>query len=394
MASMKPKQKRFIDLFRAKFGDKELIERNEIVELVQEHNLPWPSWLTSNMDYRHDRGMYRVPMTERVTPPSLGEIAATPEPCLRDAQSEVTLIERINTSERFIPDKASWFVPWGHFKDISEVIRSRLFFPVFVTGLSGNGKTVGVEQACAKLKREMFRVNITCDTDEDDLLGGFRLIDGQTIFVPGPCVEAMMRGAILLLDEIDLATAKVMCLQPILEGKGVFLKKVGRWVRPQPGFNVIATANTKGQGDSGKFVGTNVLNEAMLDRFSVTFEQPYPNAKQEGKILAKHMDVLGVDDESFAECLIKWATNIRKTFESGEVDEVISTRRLVMIMTAFAIYKDRAKSITLTIARFDDDTKTSFLDLYKMIDAEVNAPEAPEGAAVAVAADDEEDIPF
>ena len=239
--ALKPKQKHFLDLFRAKYGDRRIAERQDIVALTEEHNLPWPSWLTANMDYRAGRGEYRLPdsggstasAAVSVEAPAMVAAKAAPEPAFQNAVSDVTLIQRINGSERFIPDKAPWFVPWGHFKDLTEAIKSRLFFPVFVTGLSGNGKTLGIEQACAKLKREIFRVNITKDTDEDDLLGGFRLIDGQTVFVPGPAVEAMERGAILLLDEIDLGTAKILCLQPILEGKGVFLKKVGRWVKPQ-----------------------------------------------------------------------------------------------------------------------------------------------------------------
>lgn len=404
-SALKPKQQHFIDLLHAEFGVQREIERQQVVAITEKHNLPWPSWLTANKDYRVPgvRGAYRLPGVSSesaasaapVIAPAIAAAQADPDPQFQNAVSEVTLIQRINASERFVPDKAPWFVPWGHFKDIKEVVRSRLFFPVFITGLSGNGKTLGVEQVCAKLRRELFRVNITCDTDEDDLLGGFRLIDGQTVFVPGPAVEAMERGAILLLDEVDLATSKVMCLQPILEGKGVFLKKVGRWVKPQPGFNVIATANTKGQGnDSGKFVGTNVLNEAMLDRFPITMEQPYPSEIQETKILTKHMENLGVDDEAFRDCLVRWASNIRKTYDTGEIDEVISTRRLVNILTAHAIYKDRTKSIKFSIARFDDDTKAAFLDLYTKIDAEAAMAEAPDGAPVVVADDTEENCPF
>lgn len=396
--ALKRKRQRFVDLFRAKYGeDREIATRQEIVDLVKEHSISWPAWLTADETFRHKRGQYRLPSNKPVP-----AVPAESVLSLADAQpteeAEVNLVTRINSSIRFVPDKMTEFVPWGNFKDISAIVDSRKFFPVFVTGLSGNGKTLGIEQVCAKYRREMFRVNITCDTDEDDLLGGFRLINGQTVFVPGPCVEAMERGAILLLDEIDLATAKVMCLQPILEGKGVFLKKVGRWVKPQPGFNVIATANTKGQGnDTGKFVGTNVLNEAMLDRFPVTFEQPYPSLKQETKILTKHMKSLGITDEKFRDCLVRWASDIRKTYEIGEIDEVISTRRLVNVLVAFSIYDDKLKAIKLTIARFDDEIKTSFLNFYTKIDEEVNPPEVvaiPEGSAVAVELDEEDDIPF
>ncbi|MCK4857533.1 MAG: AAA family ATPase [candidate division Zixibacteria bacterium] len=408
--ALKPKQLHFLDLFRAKYGDIRIAQRQDIVALCEEHDLPWPSWLTANLDYRAGRGEYRVPVsTGEVDPrtgpsftpeaPALVAAKAAPSPEFQNAVSDVTLIQRINGSERFIPDKASWFVPWGHFKDLTSVVKSRLFFPVFVTGMSGNGKTLGIEQVCAKLKRELFRVNITGDTDEDDLLGGFRLIDGNTVFVPGPVVEAMERGAILLLDEMDLGTFKIMCLQPVLEGKGVFLKKVGRWVKPQPGFNVFATGNTKGQGDNaGKFIGTNVMNEAMLDRFPVTFHQPYPSLKQERKILAKHMVNLGVDDDAFGDCLVQWASNIRKTAENGEIEDIITTRRLVNVLTCFAIYKDRVKSIKLVVERFDDDTKAAFLDLYTKIDAEANADDdddTADGTPVTVAStSDDDECPF
>ena len=403
--ALKPKQQHFLDLFRAKYGDRPIAVRQDIVALCEEHDLSWPTWLTANMDHRAGRGEYRLPdsgsstasAAVAVEAPAIVAAKAAPSPEFQNAVSDITLIQRINGSERFVPDKAPWFVPWGHFKDITAIVKSRLFFPAFVTGLSGNGKTLSIEQVCAKLKRELFRVNITGDTDEDDLLGGFRLIDGNTVFVPGPVVEAMERGAILLLDEMDLGTFKIMCLQPVLEGKGVFLKKVGRWVKPQPGFNVFATANTKGQGDTeGKFVGANVLNEAMLDRFPVTFEQPYPSLKQERKILAKHMLNLGVDDEAFGDCLVQWASNIRKTYDTGEIDEIISTRRLVNVLTAFAIYKDRVKSIRLSIARFDDDTKAAFLDLYTKIDAEaLSDDDASDGTAVTVAStEDDDECPF
>ncbi len=417
--ALKPKQLQFLDLYRAKYGDKRIAERQEIVTLVESEGIKWPSWLTSKDEYRAGRGMYNLPTASGSQPstasdsesdspalaPAMVAAKAAPSPEFAAAvgADEITLIQRINGATRFVPEKAPWFVPWGTYKDICDVIKSRLFFPVFVTGLSGNGKTLGIEQACARLKRELFRVNITCDTDEDDLLGGFRLIDGQTVFVPGPAVEAMERGAILLLDEMDLGTAKIMCLQPILEGKGVFLKKVGRWVRPQPGFNILVTANTKGQGDgAGKFIGTNVLNEAMLDRFPITIEQPYPNAKVETKILDAHMIQLGLTDTNFRDCLIQWASNIRKTHTLGEIDEVISTRRLVNVLTCYAVFNKsadaRMKAIRLSIARFDDDTKASFLDFYRLVDAEVNKPETTEdadSAAVSVTeTEDDNDCPF
>ena len=272
-----------------------------------------------------------------------------------------------------IPAKDSTFVPFGNFKDVKKIIQSRNFYPTFITGLSGNGKTFSVEQACAQLGREIIRVNITIETDEDDLIGGFRLLNGQTVWHNGPIIEALERGSILLLDEIDLASNKILCLQSILEGKGVFLKKIGRYVKPAPGFNVIATANTKGKGsEDGRFIGTNVLNEAFLERFALTFEQEYPTPKTEMKILEKVAATLGKKDKEFCENLANWADIIRRTFKDGGIDEVISTRRLVHIMRAYAIWNDRMKSIKVCTNRFDDETKQSFIELYDKIDAGVD----------------------
>jgi len=275
--------------------------------------------------------------------------------------------------ENLIPSKFEGFVPWGHTSTIKQIVKSGLFYPIFVTGLSGNGKTLMIEQIHAEMKKELIRVNITIETDEDDLLGGFRLVNGETKFVPGPVIEAMERGCTLLLDECDLGSNKLMCLQPVLEGKGVYLKKVNKWVTPKNGFNVMATANTKGKGsDDGMFIGTNVLNEAFLERFAVTLEQPYPSIAIEKKIVVNSMKKYGAVDEKFADNLITWADVIRKTFYDGGIDEVISTRRLDHIAKAFAIFKDKSKSIDLCVARFDEDTKVSFLDLYGKIDAGIN----------------------
>ena len=269
------------------------------------------------------------------------------------------------SSANYIPEKDDSFVQFGNFQSLKKIIASRKFYPSFITGLSGNGKTLSVEQACASAKRELIRVNITIETDEDDLIGGFRLVNGDTVWHNGPVIEALERGAILLLDEIDLASNKILCLQSVLEGKGVFLKKIGKYVKPADGFNVIATANTKGKGsDDGRFVGTNILNEAFLERFPVTFEQDYPVATVETKILQN----AGADDD-FAENLVKWAGVIRKTFFDGGVDEVITTRRLVHIVQAYQIFGDRLDAITKCVNRFDDDTKQSFLDLYTKVDA-------------------------
>ena len=271
--------------------------------------------------------------------------------------------------QNLVPLKDDNFVSFGNFSDIKRIVKSRVFYPVFITGLSGNGKTFGVEQACAQLKRELIRVNITVETDEDDLIGGFRLVDGNTAWHNGPVIEALQRGAILLLDEIDLASNKIMCLQSILEGKGVFLKKTGQYIQPAPGFNVIATANTKGKGsDDGRFIGTNVLNEAFLERFALTFEQEYPSSKIETQIMTKLSNELGLTDtEEFIKNLSTWAEIIRKTFAEGGVDEVISTRRLIHIIRAYAIFNNAEKSISVCLNRFDDDTKQSFIDLYEKI---------------------------
>ena len=276
--------------------------------------------------------------------------------------------------QNLIPEKDDTFVRFGNFSDVKKIIQSRLFYPTFITGLSGNGKTFSVEQACAQLGRELIRVNITIETDEDDLIGE-RLVDGATAWHNGPVVEALQRGAILLLDEIDLASNKILCLQSILEGKGVFLKKIGKFVRPAEGFNVMATANTKGKGsDDGRFIGTNVLNEAFLERFPVTFEQSYPSPSVEQKILEGIALDLGVEDSDFCKRLVDWGDIIRKTFYDGGVDEIISTRRLVHIIRAYSIFDNKAKAIEVCVNRFDDETKQSFMELYDKIDADFEMP--------------------
>ena len=275
--------------------------------------------------------------------------------------------------QNLIPTKDDTFVKFGNFGDLKKIIQSRVFYPTFITGLSGNGKTFSVEQACAQLGRELIRVNITIETDEDDLIGGFRLVDGATVWHNGPVIEALERGAILLLDEIDLASNKILCLQSVLEGNGVFLKKIGRFVRPNAGFNVIATANTKGKGsDDGRFIGTNVLNEAFLERFPVTFEQEYPTVSNEVKILERISQSLNVDDIDFCKRLVDWADIIRKTFYDGGIEEIISTRRLVHIIRAYSIFGNKAKAIEVCVNRFDDETKTAFMELYDKVDMDVD----------------------
>jgi hypothetical protein len=274
--------------------------------------------------------------------------------------------------QNLIPAVDDTFVNFGPFNDLKAILKTNLFYPTFITGLSGNGKTFGVEQACAQLKRELIRVNITIETDEDDLIGGFRLIDGNTVWHNGPVIEALERGATLLLDEIDLASNKILCLQPILEGKGIFLKKIGKFVEPAPGFNIVATANTKGKGsDDGRFIGTNVLNEAFLERFPVTFEQDYPAPNVEKKILGRVAGTLGVTDIGFINHLVDWGDIIRKTFYDGGIDEIISTRRLVHILRAYSIFGDKMKAIQVCVNRFDDETKEAFLQLYDKVDPTV-----------------------
>ena len=293
-------------------------------------------------------------------------VSQTPD--LPTKQTSASVKTEQSITQNLVPLKDAQYVPFGNFNDVKKVLRSKQFYPMFITGLSGNGKTYSVEQACAQLNRELIRVNITIETDEDDLIGGFRLADGDTVWHNGPIIEALEKGAVLLLDEVDLASNKILCLQSILEGKGVFLKKIGKYVRPAAGFTVIATANTKGKGsDDGRFVGTNVLNEAFLERFPITLEQEYPTPVTEAKILAFHCD-----DKDYIKNLCDWADIIRRTFKDGGIDEVISTRRLVHIAKAYTIFNDKAKAISTCINRFDDETKQAFQELYDKVDAKVD----------------------
>lgn len=316
--------------------------------------------------YKVSRGKWNLEVTkEKIDELEDTYSASTAEP--------IAMIEAVK--QNLIPDKDDTFVSFGNFADIKKIIQSSLFYPAFITGLSGNGKTFGVEQACAQLGRELIRVNITIETDEDDLIGGFRLVDGETVWHNGPVIEALQRGAILLLDEIDLASNKILCLQSILEGKGIFLKKIGKFVKPSAGFNIFATANTKGKGsDDGRFIGTNVLNEAFLERFPVTFEQDYPSLAVEKKILTNVAQSLSIpmvkEHEDFINHLCTWSEIIRKTFVDGGIDEVISTRRLVHVLRAYSIFGKKEKAIKVCLNRFDDETKTTFVELYDKIDAE------------------------
>ncbi len=371
MTTLNNEKKQVIEILFAEYGKTE-ITRTEINDLVKSGKIKNPSWLKSNT-YKIGRGLYTLPVDGNDIAPIIKESVqqkTETAPATEIVNQAAFIVSSLTGN--IVPVKDNVFVPWGHFKDIKQIVSSKTFYPIFITGLSGNGKTMNVQQACAQTKRECIRVNITIETDEDDLLGGYRLQDGQTVWQNGPVIEAMERGALLLLDEIDLASNKIMCLQPILEGSGVFLKKINKYVKPVEGFNVIATANTKGQGsDDGKFIGTNILNEAFLERFPITVEQSYPTSKIENKILNNVMTEKGLNktsDVDFAANLITWADIIRKTYYEGGVDEIISTRRLVHIVEAFSIFKDKMKAIELCTNRFELDTKTSFLDLYTKID--------------------------
>ena len=313
---------------------------------------------------------------QNVTPiaPSVqpAPVPAVNNPAQMPVAAKTTAINVLD-NVKIIPEKMSNYVPFGHFKDVKGIIKSKIFFPVFVTGLSGNGKTLMIEQVCASLKRELYRVNVTIETDEDDLMGGHTLVNGNIVYREGPVIKAMRKGSVLLLDEVDLGSNKLMCLQSVLEGKGYLIKKTGEWVTPAEGFTILATANTKGQGsDDGKFVGTQIMNEAMLERFAVTMQQEYPPVVTERKILSKEMALSGDVDMDFCEKLVDWADVIRKTYYEGAIDDVVTTRRLVHIVNAFRMFGDKLKSIEMCISRFDEETRMSILDLYTKIDAGVN----------------------
>ena len=353
-------------------------------------------WFLATDENKISRGLWRFPSTEDTTFVSASVSVPVVESVLTETKSSVVAYH--NPTENLVPKKDPLYVPFGHFNDVYSIVKSGKFYPSFITGLSGNGKTFMVEQACAKAKREFFRVNITVETDEDDLLGHYCLIDGNTVWQDGPVVKAMEQGAILLLDEIDLASSKIMCLQPVLEGKGVFLKKINRFVKPAVGFNVLATANTKGKGsEDGRFIGTNILNEAFLDRFSATFFQEYPSIKMEAKILNKYFALYELKEEDFVDKLTKWADVIRRSFKEGAVDEIVTTRRLIDITKSYSIFNDKLKAVAMCLERFDDETKESFTDLYTKIDAGVSLEDLNQSALDAddvVEEKDEEPVPF
>lgn len=365
------KQREYVKYAYGLFN-KDVLTKKELIEANKKFGCKYaPQWLIKNKQYKVDKATFRLPLDGDI---KKTEVVKSTDNVIETKKEAAYIVSSLTGD--IVPKKDATFVPFGNYPDIKSIIKSGKFYPVFVTGLSGNGKTMSIMQACAEARKECIRVNVTIETDEDDLLGGYRLKDGQTVWQNGPVIEAMERGALLLLDEIDLASNKIMCLQPILEGSGVFVKKINKFVKPKDGFNVVATANTKGQGsEDGKFIGTNILNEAFLERFPVTFEQRYPNAKTEEKILNNVLQATGKKDTNYVNKLVTWADVIRKTFFDGGVDEIISTRRLVHIVQAYSIFNNKVKAIELCTNRFDEDTKTSFVDLYTKVDAGATADE-------------------
>ena len=371
------KQQEFVDHAVEKFGTNELTV-SQLKEANKKFGCKYaPQWLIKNSDYKIGKSLFKLPTENDVVETKSSGESEKVLPASKISKEAAFVVSSLVGD--IVPKKDPVFVSFGNYPDLKSIIKSNMFYPVFITGLSGNGKTMGVTQACAEAKKELIRVNITIETDEDDLLGGYRLKDGQTVWQNGPVIEAMERGATLLLDEIDLASNKIMCLQPILEGSGIFVKKINKFVKPKNGFNVIATANTKGQGsDDGKFIGTNVLNEAFLERFPITFEQKYPSASIEEKILVNTLAKSGKKDKDFCKKLVTWADVIRKTYFDGGVDEIISTRRLVHIIQAYSIFNKKVKAIEVCTNRFDDDTKNSFMELYTKVDAGASADQIAE----------------
>jgi MoxR-like ATPase len=376
------------------------------------NNFP-PAWIVKDTTRHAGRGLFHVPeivnaaktvpASVTITPAAATAVVAAPAPApvappvqgVKHATVSSFKAEVLGMTggerDQLIPPSNAEYVPWGHFDDIATIIKARIFAPVFVTGLSGNGKTTMIEQVCAKLGRECFRVNIVAETDEDDLFGGFRLVDGDMVWHDGAVVSAMKRGAVLLLDEIDLGSDKLMCLQSVLEGKGVFLKKINQWVAPAEGFTIFATANTKGKGsDDGRFVGTRVMNEAMLDRFDYTYEQEYAPRSTEKKILLRAMKKYNKVEDQFADDLVRWAEMLRATFREGACDEVISTRRLLNIVKAFSMFDNKDKAIRLSLARFDQATSESFYSSW----TKIVEPEPTPAPAAAAAPRDAATAPF
>ena len=364
---------RFLDAAAEQFPNQVEFSKSTVKKICATAGIPKPSWLFRNPQFKAGYGTYSIEsvVPENYTQPVPVQAVQTVETV--PVPTSTVGVNVLDENVSVIPSIMDNYVPFGHFKDLKSILKSGIFFPVFITGLSGNGKTLMVEQICAKLKKELFRVNITIETDEDDLIGSNTLINGNIVFKEGPVLKAMRKGAVLLLDEVDLASNKIMCLQSILEGGGYLIKKTGEFVKPAEGFTVVATANTKGKGsEDGRFIGTNILNEAFLERFAICLEQEYPPVTTEKKIVKGDFAILGGNDDDFANKLVDWADVIRKSFYEGAVDEVISTRRLVHIAKAYSMFNDKLKSIEVCLARFDEDTKASFLDLYTKVDEGVN----------------------
>ena len=367
MIKITAQHEKFIDAAAEVYPGQAEFSTSQIRNVTAETGCPFPSWLCKP-DYRVGHGTYSLELAGvAVATNNVVELPVGP--------TSAGAVNVLMNDVVVIPPVVKEYVPFGHFKDLKSILTSGLFFPVFITGLSGNGKTMMVEQVCAKLKRECYRVNVTIETDEDDLIGSNTLVDGNIVFKEGPVLKAMRNGAVLLIDEIDLASNKIMCLQSILEGSGYLNKKTGEYVTPAKGFTIVATANTKGKGsDDGRFIGTNVLNEAFLERFSITMEQEYPTNAIEKKILIKEFERLEItDQDEYVVNLVNWADVIRKSFFEGAIDELISTRRLVHIAQAFSMFKDKMKAIEMCVSRFDTETKATFLDLYTKVDAEAIA---------------------
>ena len=373
----------FLDKVLFELGAVREITRQQAIDIAEKYNLDRPRWIWNDPARRLGRGLYSIPEHGAIVAAKPAPVVAAMAPSAEVVAMTAPSVVSNNAELSLIPEKAKGYVPFGHFNDVRSIIKSGKFYPTYVTGLSGNGKTMMIEQICAAEKREMVRVNITIETDEDDLIGGFRLVNGETVWQDGPVITAMTRGAVLLLDEVDLGSNKLMCLQPVLEGKSVFLKKINRLVHPENGFNVIATANTKGKGsDDGRFIGTNVMNEAFLERFSITMEQEYPASKVETKILNNVLGASGIENKEFVDKLVTWADVIRKSFYEGALSEIISTRRLVHICEAFSIFnQNKMKAIELCLNRFDVDTKNAFLELYKKVDETVDPAPVQEQAS-------------
>jgi MoxR-like ATPase len=379
--SLNRNQIAFVSAAEKIFGTESILDRNDIQRVVDEEDLAFPYWFVTKTEYRSGRGQYKLP--------NIGTkvIEKKEEEMLVDLKSNVTLLKQPKMedhSDVSIPEVYPDYVPFGFYKDLAHIVKSKMFYPIFITGLSGNGKTLMVEQVCASMRRECIRVNISIETDETDLIGGPTLIDGNIVNRDGPVIIAMKRGAVLLIDEVDRGSNKLMCLQGILEGKPYFNKKSGEYVHPAPGFNIVATANTKGRGsEEGRYL-SQILDDAFLERFPITVEQDYPDVKTEKKILKPL-----ISDEEFVDKLTQWADVVRRSFGEGATDEIISTRRLVHIAKAFKIFGDRMKAIEMCVNRFDTETKLAFLDLYSKVDGKVDAP-----VANTVPARSDEEIPF